>query len=38
MRSIGVLSSHHPRLEADLVVPSLEALEEDAFEALLARR
>lgn len=38
MRSIGVLSSHHPRLEADLVVPSLEALETDAFEALLARR
>jgi beta-phosphoglucomutase len=38
MLSIGVLSSHHPRLEADIVVPSLEALEEDAFEALLARR
>jgi HAD superfamily hydrolase (TIGR01509 family) len=37
MRSIGVLSSHHPRLEADVVVPSLEALAEDAFEALLAR-
>jgi HAD superfamily hydrolase (TIGR01509 family) len=37
MRSIGVLSSHHPRLEADLVVPSLEALERDAFETLLAR-
>jgi beta-phosphoglucomutase len=38
MRSIGVLSEHHPRLEADLVVPSLEALEADAFETLLARR
>ena len=37
MRSIGVLSSHHPRLEADLVVPSLEALDADAFEVLLAR-
>ena len=38
MRSIGVLSSHHPRLEADVVVPSLEALEADAFEVLLGRR
>ena len=38
MRSIGVLSEHHTRLEADLVVPSLEALEADAFEVLLARR
>jgi beta-phosphoglucomutase len=38
MRSIGVVSSHHPRLEADIVVPSLEALEADAFEVLLARR
>ncbi len=38
MRSIGVLSSHHPQLEADLVVPTLEALEADAFEALLALR
>jgi HAD superfamily hydrolase (TIGR01509 family) len=38
MRSIGVLSEHHPRLEADVVVPSLEALEPDAFEMLLARR
>jgi beta-phosphoglucomutase len=37
MRSIGVLSGHHRRLEADLVVPSLEALPADAFEALLAR-
>jgi beta-phosphoglucomutase len=38
MRSIGVLSEHHARLEADLVVTSLEALEADAFLALLARR
>ena len=38
MRSIGVLSEHHARLEADVVVPSLEALEADAFLALLARR
>jgi len=37
MRSIGVLSLHHSRLEADLVVPSLEALDADAFEVLLAR-
>lgn len=36
MRSIGVLSSHHPELEADLVVASLEALADGAFEALLA--
>ncbi|MGE5127418.1 MAG: HAD family hydrolase [Betaproteobacteria bacterium] len=36
MRSIGVLSSHHPRLSADLVVPSLEALPPDAFVLLLA--
>ena len=38
MRSIGVLSEHHTRLQADIVVPSLEALEADAFEVLLARR
>jgi len=38
MRSIGVLSEHHARLEADVVVPSLEALAADAFLALLARR
>ncbi len=37
MRSIGVLSTHHARLAADCVVPSLEALPEDAFERLLAR-
>ncbi len=35
MRSIGVLSSHHRALSADLVVPSLEAVPEDAFESLL---
>jgi len=38
MRSIGVLSEHHTRLEADVVVPSLEALPADAFDVLLARR
>jgi beta-phosphoglucomutase len=38
MRSIGVLSEHHARLEAEVVVPSLEALDADAFLALLARR
>ena len=38
MRSIGVLSEHHPWLEADIVVPSLEALDADVFETLLARR
>jgi HAD superfamily hydrolase (TIGR01509 family) len=36
MRSIGVVSKHHPQLVADLVVPSLEALPPDAFERLLA--
>jgi beta-phosphoglucomutase len=36
MRSIGVLSSHHMVLSADLVVPSLEAIRADAFDALLA--
>ena len=36
MRSIGVLSAHHAELEADIVVPSLEALAANAFEALLA--
>jgi beta-phosphoglucomutase len=35
MRSIGVLSDHHPRLSADLVVPSLDALPQNAFETLL---
>lgn len=37
MRSVGVLSTHHPALQADLVVPSLEALLPTAFDALLAR-
>jgi beta-phosphoglucomutase-like phosphatase (HAD superfamily) len=37
MRSIGVLSPHHARLEADVVVPSLGALPTGAFEALLGR-
>jgi len=37
MRSIGVLSEHHTRLDADLVVASLAALPDDAFDALLAR-
>jgi HAD superfamily hydrolase (TIGR01509 family) len=36
MRSIGVVSEHHPRLEADLVVPSLADLRPDAFVRLLA--
>jgi len=35
MRSIGVLSTHHPSLEADLVVGSLEDLAPDAFLRLL---
>ncbi len=38
MRSIGVLSEHHAQLEADVVVPSLEALGADAFDALLTGR
>jgi beta-phosphoglucomutase-like phosphatase (HAD superfamily) len=37
MPSIGVLSQHHARLEADVVVPTLEALPDGAFEALVAR-
>jgi beta-phosphoglucomutase len=37
MPSIGVLSSHHLSLEADLVVPSLDALPPLAFDRLLAR-
>jgi hypothetical protein len=37
MPSIGVLSPHHPRLEADLTVPCLEALPPRAFDGLLAR-
>jgi beta-phosphoglucomutase len=35
MRCIGVLSAHHAALDADLVVDSLEALTDGAFEALL---
>lgn len=35
MRSIGVVSEHHPQLEADLVVSSLADLPEDAFVRLL---
>jgi beta-phosphoglucomutase len=36
MQSVGVLSGHHPRLAADLVVASLSALPEDAFDVLIA--
>jgi HAD superfamily hydrolase (TIGR01509 family) len=35
MRSVGVLSAHHPELVADLVVDSLESLPDGAFEDLL---
>ena len=35
MPSIGVLSDHHPALEADVVVSSLDALPAGAFEALV---
>jgi beta-phosphoglucomutase len=38
MASVGVLSDHHPALEADVVVPSLDAIRPGTFEALLARR
>jgi len=38
MASIGVLSSHHPTLEADVVVSSLDRLPPDAFSDLLASR
>ncbi len=38
MRSVGVLSVHHPELVADVVVPSLESLEAAAFEELLGDR
>jgi beta-phosphoglucomutase len=38
MRCVGVLSTHHPELSADLVVPSLESLPADAFEDLLGDR
>jgi HAD superfamily hydrolase (TIGR01509 family) len=35
MRSVGLLSAHHPKLEGDLVVPSLEALPPGAIEGLV---
>ncbi len=35
MRSVGVLSDHHPRLQADAVVPSLTDLPADAIRKLL---
>jgi beta-phosphoglucomutase family hydrolase len=38
MRCVGVLSAHHSKLVADLVVSSLESLPESAFEDLLAGR
>ncbi len=38
MASIGILSSHHPTLQADLVVASLDRLPPDAFSGLVARR
>jgi HAD superfamily hydrolase (TIGR01509 family) len=37
MRSVGVLSEHHPRLEADTVVATLTALPPDAIRSLLDR-
>ena len=37
MPSIGVLSCHHPALEADVVVASLDRLPRDVFRDLLAR-
>lgn len=38
MASIGVLSSHHEALHADVVVPSLEAIRPGTFEGLLSGR
>jgi beta-phosphoglucomutase len=35
MKAIGVLSEHHRELEASIVVPSLDALPEDAFLRLI---
>jgi HAD superfamily hydrolase (TIGR01509 family) len=35
MKSVGVLSEHHPRLRADAVVPALTDLPPDAFRSLL---
>jgi HAD superfamily hydrolase (TIGR01509 family) len=37
MRSVGVLSDHHPRLEADAVVSSLADLPPNAIQELIAR-
>jgi hypothetical protein len=38
MPCVGVLSSHHPVLDADVVVDSLESLPPAAFEELLGDR
>lgn len=38
MRCVGVVSGHHPRLEADVVVPSLTTLPPDAIRKLLDTR
>jgi len=38
MPSVGVLSAHHPSLQADVVVASLDQLPQGAFSDLLARR
>jgi HAD superfamily hydrolase (TIGR01509 family) len=38
MAAIGVLSSHHTALAADVVVPSLDAIRPGTFEALVAGR
>jgi beta-phosphoglucomutase len=38
MASIGILSTHHPVLQADVVAASLDRLPPDAFSGLLARR
>jgi hypothetical protein len=35
MRTVGVVSGHHPELEADVVVSSLAELPFDALEELL---
>ncbi len=38
MASIGILSSRHPALQADVVISSLDQLPKDAFSELLAAR
>jgi beta-phosphoglucomutase len=38
MASIGILSTHHPTLQAEMVVASLDQLPPDAFAELLTRR